>query len=164
LSPSSLSLLLLYYNPLFSLPTTLSVHSHPLFPLSSPSLLILPNLSPYYPSLLQTHLLTDCLLYQLHTTSAPTTPDTSTLHYINKNTCKHTQWPQNPEATIPLNPSTHSLSLPLFSATFTNSPKSIASLITINSPTPTVYRYFSRGFLCNTLTTFLALKLWTCYC
>jgi glycosyltransferase involved in cell wall biosynthesis len=34
--PSSLSLLFLYYSPLFSLTTTLSAPSHALFPLSSP--------------------------------------------------------------------------------------------------------------------------------
>jgi hypothetical protein len=48
--------------------------SHPLFPLSSTSLPITPNLSPLYPSFLHTcHLLTS-LLYQLHTTPIPCNP------------------------------------------------------------------------------------------
>jgi hypothetical protein len=42
-SPSLLSLLLLYYNPLFSLPTNFSAPSYPLFPLSLPPSPILPQ-------------------------------------------------------------------------------------------------------------------------
>jgi hypothetical protein len=71
---SSLSLLFLCYNPLFSLPTTLSASSHPLFPPSSPPPPILPNLPPYCPFLLHTHNLLTSLLYQLYTTPAPCNP------------------------------------------------------------------------------------------
>jgi hypothetical protein len=43
----SLSLLLLYYSPLFSLPTTISAPSHPLFTQSSPP-------PPFFPQLVTT--------------------------------------------------------------------------------------------------------------
>jgi hypothetical protein len=74
LLPSSLSLLFLCYNPLFSLPATLSAPSHPFFPLSLPLLLTSSNLSPHYFSFLHTHHLLTSLLYQLYTTPVPFNP------------------------------------------------------------------------------------------
>jgi hypothetical protein len=71
------------------------------------SFLSSPNLSPHYPSLLHTHHPMTNLLYQLYTTRAPAIPDTSTLHYNNRNIPKHTQGPQNPAASIPLTSPTH---------------------------------------------------------
>jgi hypothetical protein len=72
--PSSLSFPLLCYNPLFSLPTTLSGPSHPLFSHLHLLFLSSPNLSPHYLSLLHTHHLLTSLLYQLHTIPAPCNP------------------------------------------------------------------------------------------
>jgi hypothetical protein len=51
--PSSLSLLFVWFNPLFSLPTILSASSHTLsHPVFAPP--SFPNLLPHYPSLLHT--------------------------------------------------------------------------------------------------------------
>jgi hypothetical protein len=89
LLPPSLSFLFLCYNPLFSLPTTLCAPSHPLNPVFT---------SPCYPSptyhyttppfyKLNTHWLPYCTnCTQLQT---PAIPDTSILHYNNRNTHKH---------------------------------------------------------------------------
>jgi hypothetical protein len=71
---SSLSLLLLYGNPLFFLPITLLAPSHPISLLSSssPPILLQPlstlPLPPTHSPLLTT------LLYQMHTTPAPINP------------------------------------------------------------------------------------------
>jgi hypothetical protein len=117
---------------LFSLQSTLSAPSFPLFTLSSPPS---PNLSPHYHSLLLTHHVLTSLLYQLHTTQLPAIPDINTLHYNNRNISKHTKAikPSNP---ITLNSPTHSLSHPppFLRATFTNSQQSRTSLITITPP------------------------------
>jgi hypothetical protein len=72
--PSSLSALFLYYNPLFSLPTTLSAPSHALSLHLHLLLLSFPNLSPYHSSLLHAHHLPTSLLYQLYTSPAPCNP------------------------------------------------------------------------------------------
>jgi hypothetical protein len=75
----------------------LLIHSFPCLYLSLPSS---PNLSPHYHSLLHTqYLLTIPTQPQ-----PPAIPDTSTLHYNNRNTPKHTQGPQNPATPITLNP------------------------------------------------------------
>jgi hypothetical protein len=80
------------------------------------------------------------LLYPLNTTPNPAIPDTSTLHYNNRNIPKQTQGPQNPSYLyiFPHPP-------PPFSTTFINSPKSITSLITTTPSTPTVYVYYHQG-------------------
>jgi hypothetical protein len=75
--------------------------SSTLSPCLHPSL-NLPNLLPHYHFLLHTHHPLTSLLYQLYTTQAPSIPDTSTLHYNNRNTPKHAQGPQNLAARIPL--------------------------------------------------------------
>jgi hypothetical protein len=115
-SPPSLSLLLLCYNPLFSFPNILSAPSlspclH--LPITSSS-----NLSMQNHSLL---LLTN-LLYQIYMTQTSAIPDTSTLHYNNRSTAKHTQEPQNSAAPTRLLPLTHPTSASLFSVTLTNFP------------------------------------------
>jgi hypothetical protein len=130
--PFSLSLLL-YYKPLFSLPTTLSAPSHPLFPVFT---------SPFYHSPTCHHttppsytLTTYWLAYCSNCTQPllPSISDTNTLCY-NRNTRKHTQGPQNPAATIPLNPPTHPFSHSPFSATFTNSPNLYLTKWALSSP------------------------------
>jgi hypothetical protein len=90
--------LFLCYNPLFSLPTTLSSHSHPhsvpvfTFP-SFPSQPVTTLFPPSYS--LNTHWLVYCTtIYNL----SPLQSLTSILHYNNRNTHKHTQGPQNPAA------------------------------------------------------------------
>jgi hypothetical protein len=80
--------------------STLSPGLHPL-------LLFSPNLSTNCPSLLHTHHLLTNLLSQLFTTQPPAIPDTSTLHYNNRNTPKHTQVPQNPAAPPVTHPTSH---------------------------------------------------------
>jgi hypothetical protein len=110
-------------------PTTLSAHSHPLFPIFTP-LLMTPNLSSHHPSLLHIHHLLTSILYHLYIN--PTSCNPWHKHYNNRNTPKHTQGPQNPAAPTPLKPPTHPFyCLPLFNAIFINSPKSITNLKTI---------------------------------
>jgi hypothetical protein len=116
--PPSLSLLLLCYNALFSLPTTLSASSHPLSPCHHLPFPSSPILLPYAPP---SYKLTTCWLAYWPTTPFPAIPDTSTLHY-NRNIPEHAQGQQNPAAPIPLPPLPHSTSGPPFSATFTNFP------------------------------------------
>jgi hypothetical protein len=109
-------------------------------------LLSFPNLSQLYPSLLHTHHSVTSLLSQPYTPPAPAIPDTSTLHYNNRNTSKHTQGPQNPATPILLPLSTHPFSHTLFLVPHLPITHiSISSLITITFPTPTVYRYYLRG-------------------
>jgi hypothetical protein len=119
--PSSFSLLLQCYDPLLSLPTTLSAPSHPLNPPSSLTLLTSPNLSPQYLFLLHTYHPMTSLLYKLYTTPAPVIPYTSTLHY-NRNTPKHTQGPQKTAAPISLSLLQLLFLPPLFCTIFTNYP------------------------------------------
>jgi hypothetical protein len=107
-SPSQLLLLFLH----------LLIYSFPHLQLH---LLFTPNLSPHYPYLLHTHHSLTSLLHQLYTTPDPAIPDT--LHYNNRNTPKHTQWPQSLAAPV--------LLPPLFSTTLTNSPKSITNTTNI---------------------------------
>jgi hypothetical protein len=77
-------------------------------------LLSSPNLSLHYTSLLHTHHLLTSLLYQFYTTPTPAIPYTSTQHYINSNTPKHKQGPQNTETHISLHPLTHPSTCPHF--------------------------------------------------
>jgi hypothetical protein len=95
---TSLSILLLCYNPLFSFPTILSAPSHPL---SSPTCTS-PSHPP--PTCHQTtppsYRLTTCQLTYCTNITQPQTPaipDTSILHY-NRNTPKHTQGTQNQQS------------------------------------------------------------------
>jgi hypothetical protein len=118
---SLLSLLLLYYNLLFSLPTTLSAPSLPLFSLSSLSHPTLPQTVTTLPSLLHTHQLLTSLLYQLHINPDPCNPWHTHPLRQHKYT-KHTQGLQNLATPITLNPPSHSFSHPpFFSVTFINS-------------------------------------------
>jgi hypothetical protein len=109
--PSSLSLLLMCYNRLFSLPITLSASSHPLFPPSSPPPPILPQPvttlpPPFYT--LTTHWLAYCANYIKPQPLA--IPDRSTLNSNNRNTPKHIQGSQNTEAPISLSQLTNPFS------------------------------------------------------
>jgi hypothetical protein len=131
-SSSSLSLLLLHYNPLFSLPTTLSAPSHPLSPCLH--LPLLPLATCYHMTPPSYIFITCWLAYYTTYTQPqpPAIPHKNTLHYNNRNTHKHTQEPQNPAAPMPHSPSTHSFSHPPpFSAIFNNFPNSISNLLTI---------------------------------
>jgi hypothetical protein len=118
--PPPLSFLFLWYNTLFSLPTTLSAPSHPLSSLSLPPP-ILPQPVTTLPFPLHTHLPLPGLLYQPNTPPAPEIPDTSTLHYSSGNAPTHTRGPQNPAAPISLSLPTPLYLLP-FHAIFTNYP------------------------------------------
>jgi hypothetical protein len=141
-----LSLFFLCYNPLFSLPTTLSAPLHPLSPHLLLSLLSFPNLSPQYSSLLHTHHLLTSLLYQLYTTQPPSIPKISTLYYNNRNTPKSTKGPKTQDPPIPLSPPNHPFSCPPFLVpTLSVTQVSISSLITITPITHTVCRYYHHG-------------------
>jgi hypothetical protein len=72
-------LFFLYYNALFSLPTTLSASSHPLCPIFTSSSYPFPTVTTH-PSLLHTHLPLTSLLYQLYTHPAHCKPWHSPLH------------------------------------------------------------------------------------
>jgi hypothetical protein len=89
--PPSLSLLLLHYNPLFSLPTILSTPSHPLSTPVLNSPFSSSNLSSHYPSLLHTHNLLTTLLCQLYTFTVPCIPWHKHPHYNNRNTPTYTR-------------------------------------------------------------------------
>jgi hypothetical protein len=130
---------------LFSLPTTLSAPSRPQFHLSS--LFTSPSspLPTHHYTIPPSCTLTTCwLAYCTNCMQPPppAIPDTNTLQYNNRNMSKHTQGPQNPAAPITLNPPTHPFSHHPFLVLifFTNSPKSITSLITITPP-PTNSNY-----------------------
>jgi hypothetical protein len=121
--PSSLSLLLLCYNPLFSLLTTLSALSYLLSPpvFTSPSN---PPPTSHCTTPPSYTLTTRWLAYSANFTQPqpPVIPDTCTLHY-NRNISKHTQEPQNLAAPIPLTPLTHSTSHPPFQCHLHQFPK-----------------------------------------
>jgi hypothetical protein len=136
----------------------LVIHSFP----SSTPLWPSPNLSPHYLSLLHTYHLLTSLEYKLYTTPALCNPWHKHPPLLQqKYTQTHTRVTK-PSSPIPLNPPTHPFSCsPYFSTTFTNSPKSIMNLMTITSPTPTVYRYYHQGggfyIICKQL-----IWNWTC--
>jgi hypothetical protein len=119
-----------------------------------------PNLSPHYPIFpTHSHLLTS-LLYQLYTIPAPCNPDTSILHYNNRNIPKHAQGPQNPATPISLPLPTHLFLVPLLPI----AQISISVLTTIMPPTLTVYRYYHQEVFYIICKQCLALNLWICYC
>jgi hypothetical protein len=96
-------------------------------------LLTSPNPSPHYPSLLHTHNLLTSLLNQLHKTQPPAIPNKKCPLLQQQCTQTYTRaTTQHPPCLLPY-PTTFSYP-PFFSTTFTNSPKSITSLITITSP------------------------------
>jgi hypothetical protein len=102
LSPPSLSLFLLCYNPLVFFPITLSA-----LLIHSPHFSSSPNQTTFPFYTLTTCWPTYCTNFTQP--QPPIIPDTSTLPY-NRNTPKHTQGPQNPAAPILLLPLTHSTS------------------------------------------------------
>jgi hypothetical protein len=120
---------------LFSLTTILSAPSHPLAPLFTSPFHLPPTCHHTTPPsyTLTMHWLACCKNCTQSQTLA--IPDTSTLHYNNRNTPnthkgqKTSSLHSSSTTHTPLFPPT-----PLFSATFTNSPKSITSLITITAP------------------------------
>jgi hypothetical protein len=108
---------------LLSLPTTLFGPSHPLSPsvstsLSYPSPNCHHTIPPSYT------LTTQWLAYSANCTQPQPLeiPNTSTLHYKNRNIPKYAQGPQKPAAPISLPSPTQPFPTPLFSATFTNYP------------------------------------------
>jgi hypothetical protein len=72
----------------------------------------------------------------------PAIPDTSTLHYNNRNTPKHTQGPQNSAAPTHITSLTHTPRFPhpLLVPPYPISQSFIAILTNVNSPIPTVCR------------------------
>jgi hypothetical protein len=77
----------------------------------------------------------------------PAIPNTSTLHYNNRNRHKHTQGSQNPAAPTPFPPLNHLFScIPFLVPALPITQISIFSLITITPKTPTVYGYYHQGF------------------
>jgi hypothetical protein len=131
--PPSVSLLLLCYNSLYSLPTTLSAPSHSLSPiftsLSYPPPTCQHTNPPSYT--LTTHWLDNCTNYARPW--PPAIPDTSTFHY-NRNIPKHAQGPQNPAVPF-LSPHLPTLfPTPLLVPHLPISQISISSLITITLP------------------------------
>jgi hypothetical protein len=63
-------------------------------------------LSPHYPSFIHTYHPLTSPLHQMYTTLVPAIPDTSTVHYNNRYTPRHTQGPQNPATSIHFPPPT----------------------------------------------------------
>jgi hypothetical protein len=117
-SSSSLSFLLLYYNPLFSLPTTLCDPFHPLFPCIT---LLFHPLPPCQHTTPPSYTLTTCWL--VYSTNYTQPRPLQSLTQTPSPTTTNTQGPQNPATPIILNAPIHSFSHPpFFIATFTNSP------------------------------------------
>jgi hypothetical protein len=116
------SLLSPLHSPSFSCAKIHCSHSQLLFlPLltHSPPALTFPSHSPptCHHTTPPSHTLTACWpTYYTNFTQPqlPAIPDTSTLHYSNRNTPKHTQEPQNPAASTLLSPLTHPTSCLLF--------------------------------------------------